>query len=192
MKIYIDRYPLKARELLEYMDIIRFAAKHHRQLGWLLYDYKFCNKIANDKSVSWGVIDSQLWMRIFTVFHSQLLNGYSMINGSVDKPLFNNGPSDNKIAAKRDVPCRNFNRGFPCKNIVALPTVVTEDNAGETIQETHAPSFLEVDQSQLLLLSTPVSQPARGASHTTEIFRSNVKTPVNIDRLKLELAEYPN
>ena len=33
MKIYIDGYPLKAREILEYIDIIRSAAKYHRQLG---------------------------------------------------------------------------------------------------------------------------------------------------------------
>ncbi len=108
MKLIIEKFPGRAKDLIAYLDLIRYAASYHHSLGWLLYDHKFRLKAANDKSISWGQLDMHLWMRIFTVNQAKLL---------ADHSLFFNGPSSNNesgITAARDGKCGNFNRGRKC------------------------------------------------------------------------------
>ena len=78
MKVMVDKYPARARELICYLDLIRYAAKYHKSFGWYIYDNKFRHKAANDKSLSWALIDQQLWTRIFTVSQSQLEADYAL------------------------------------------------------------------------------------------------------------------
>ena len=46
-------FPHRAAELLEYMSLIRYAARYHKGLGWCVYDIKFRQKAATNKSLKW-------------------------------------------------------------------------------------------------------------------------------------------
>ena len=49
MSVMITRKPFRSAKLLEYLSLIRYAAKYHRGLGWCVYDNKFCHKAAAKK-----------------------------------------------------------------------------------------------------------------------------------------------
>ena len=55
MSVIISQHPNHAAELLEYLSLIRYAAKYHRGLGWCVYDVKFRQKTAANKSILWSV-----------------------------------------------------------------------------------------------------------------------------------------
>jgi hypothetical protein len=95
----------RASELLQYMEIIRHAAKTHGGLGWCIYGHEFRYKATACRTLSWANIDMQLWLRIFTASPTQLREDYS---------LFSNGPS-NKAGTARDGICHSYNRGRPCR-----------------------------------------------------------------------------
>ncbi len=105
MRVILDKFPARARELVAYLELIRYAASNHQPMGWLLYDEKFRLKAANDKSISWSLIDLQLWMRVFTGKQNLPENS-----------LFSHGPYSAPAgpATPRDVKCSNFNRGARC------------------------------------------------------------------------------
>lgn len=54
------------------MSLIRYAAQYHKGLGWAVYDFKFRQKAAANRHLSWSAIDSQLWLKTFTVAPSVL------------------------------------------------------------------------------------------------------------------------
>ena len=106
MGVIISKFPHRASELLEYMSLIRYAAKHHKGLGWCAYDVKFRQKAAANKSLKWSTIDSQLWLKTFTVAPSLLKE---------DIGLFESGPSTSSTSkGNENRTCHNFNRGVPC------------------------------------------------------------------------------
>lgn len=120
MKVFVKKFPNKASEFIEYLDIIRYAAKYHRSYGWLIYDYKFRHKAANDKSIAWGEVDQQLWVRVFTVNQAQLFEDCSISNllpkNVIESGVFSYGPSSisNRAGAGRDGFCSSFNKGWTC------------------------------------------------------------------------------
>ena len=67
MSVVISKLPSRAAELLEYLSLIRYAAKYHRGLGWCVYDVKFRKKAAAKKFIKWSTIDSQQRLKTFTV-----------------------------------------------------------------------------------------------------------------------------
>ena len=67
MSVIISKHPSRAAELLEYLSLIRYAAKYQSGLGWCVYDVKFRQKAAANKFIKWSTIDSQLWLKTFTV-----------------------------------------------------------------------------------------------------------------------------
>ena len=88
-------YPLRAQEFLQYLSLIRYAARVHKGLGWAIYDHKFRQKASLDKSLVWSQIDQHLWLTIFTV---------SPLALKEENPLFNTGPQsirDFKIQRRR-------------------------------------------------------------------------------------------
>ena len=101
MIIIVQKFPNRASELLQYMEIIRHAAKAHGGLDWCIYDHKFRHKAAASRTLSWANIDMQLWLRIFTASSTHFREDYS---------LFSIGPS-NKAGATRDAICHSYNRG---------------------------------------------------------------------------------
>ena len=107
MSVIISKYPNRAAELLEYLSLIRYAAKYHRGLGWCVYDVKFRQKAAINKSLNWSVIDSQLWLKTFTVAPSLMKE---------DIGIFQSGPSStpSTVRGNKYRTCHNFNKGFSC------------------------------------------------------------------------------
>ena len=84
MGVLISKFPHRASELLEYMSLIRYAARDHKGLGLCVYAIKFRQKAATNKSLKWSTIDSQLWLKTFTVAPSLLKE---------DIGVFQSGPS---------------------------------------------------------------------------------------------------
>ena len=70
MSVIISKHPSRAAELLEYLSLIRYAAKYHRGVGWCVYDVKFRQKAAANKFIMRSIIDNQLWLTTFTVVPS--------------------------------------------------------------------------------------------------------------------------
>ena len=70
LSVIIRKHPSRAAELLEYLSLIRYAAKYHRGLGWGVYDVTFRQKAAANKFIKWSTIDTQLWLKTFTVAKS--------------------------------------------------------------------------------------------------------------------------
>ena len=60
MSVIISKHLSRAAELLEYLSLIRYAAKYHRGLGWRVYDVTFRQKAAANKCIKGSIIDSQL------------------------------------------------------------------------------------------------------------------------------------
>lgn len=107
MSVIINKFPSRSAELLEYLSLIRYAAKYHRGLGWCVYDIKFRQKAASNKSLVWSAIDSQLWLKTFTVAPSLMKEEIG---------VFLSGPSQQRHSTPggNDRTCHNFNKGFTC------------------------------------------------------------------------------
>jgi hypothetical protein len=94
------------------MSLIRHAAQTHRGLGWCIYDHKFRCKAAVNPSMTWSMIDQQLWLMIFTTSPDMPVQHY---------PIFPNGPQNRASSAgERGGYCHNYNRwGYytrePCR-----------------------------------------------------------------------------
>lgn len=103
MSVFTHKFPQRSQELLQYLSLIRYAARVHKGLGWAIYDYKFRQKAGQNKTRVWSEIDQQLWLKIFTVAPSVLKEEY---------PLFSNGPQTSSVStgAERRGTCHNFNR----------------------------------------------------------------------------------
>ena len=107
LSVLTHKFPLRSQELLQYLSLIRYAARVHKGLGWAIYDYKFRQKASTNKSLVWSVIDSQLWLTIFTAPPAVLKEEY---------PLFNQGPFHSSVStggSYRGI-CINYNRYGSC------------------------------------------------------------------------------
>jgi len=69
MSVTISKHPTRAAELLEYLSLIRYAANYHRGLGWCVYDVKFRQKAASNKSIKWSVIANYGLKRLLLPLH---------------------------------------------------------------------------------------------------------------------------
>ena len=103
MSVFTQKFPQRSQELLQYLSLIRYGARVHKRLGWAIYDYKFRQKAAQNKTRVWSEIDQQLWLMIFTVAPSLLKEEF---------PLFSKGPQINSVSsgAQRRGTCHTFNR----------------------------------------------------------------------------------
>ena len=93
--------------MLEYLSLIRYAAKYHRGLGWCVYYVRFRQKAAANKFIKWSTIDSQLWLKTFTVAPSFMKE---------ELGFFQSGPSSmpSTVRGNEYRTCFNFNKGFSC------------------------------------------------------------------------------
>ena len=107
MSVIISKHPSRAAELLEYLFLIRYAAKYHRGQGWCVYDVTFRQKAATNKFIKWSTIDSQLWLKTFTVPPSLMKE---------ELGFFQSGPSSmpSTVRGNECRTCHNFNKGFSC------------------------------------------------------------------------------
>ena len=78
-----------------------------RGLGSCVYDVKFRRNGAANKSITWSVIDSRLWLKTFTVAPSPMKE---------DIGFFQSGPSSmsSKVRENQYRTCHNFNKDIPC------------------------------------------------------------------------------
>ena len=107
------------------MSLIRYAARYHKELGWCVYDTKFRQKAAANKSLKWSTIDSQLWFKTFTIAPSLLKE---------DVGFFQSGPSSSSTSrGTENRTCHNFNRGHLVPEpLSSMPTNVTGLGAGSS------------------------------------------------------------
>ena len=78
MSVFTQKFPQRFQELLQYLSLIRYAARVHKGLGWAIYDYKFRQKAGQNKTRVWSEIDQQLWLTIFTVAAAVLKEEYPL------------------------------------------------------------------------------------------------------------------
>ena len=85
MSVMITREPFRSAELLEYLSLIRYAAKYHRGLGWCVYDNKFAlaaQKNANATDLAVGGItqgsSASVTMIPKNTNHSQVLESSTL------------------------------------------------------------------------------------------------------------------
>lgn len=55
MSIYLEKFPGKAQDMLQYMHNIRLAAGRQCHLGWAKYDEQFRLKMERHPTSSWGL-----------------------------------------------------------------------------------------------------------------------------------------
>ena len=112
MSILTQKFPRHSQELLQYMGLIRYAARVHKGLGWqkrgwAIYDYKFRQKASKNHTSVWSDVDRQLWLTIFTVAPSVLEGEY---------PIFPKGPQPNSVSTGGEQwgICHAYNRAGQC------------------------------------------------------------------------------
>lgn len=105
MSVLTQKFPQRSQELLQYLSLVRYAARVHSGLGWAVYDYKFRQKASINKSLVWSNLDNQLWLTIFTVAPSVLKEEY---------PLFSKGPNSTSAGAANRGTCNSFNFNGAC------------------------------------------------------------------------------
>jgi hypothetical protein len=65
MSVVLEKYRTRRLELLKYLRDIRMAAS--RSQGWFPYDKQFRLRKQANPQLSWGVINSELWLLYVTV-----------------------------------------------------------------------------------------------------------------------------
>ena len=65
--IYSKANPLRAAEIMQYIHVINDAAQNYAWDNVALYDYVFCQKMAEKPYKSWAKVYMQLWTR--TMIH---------------------------------------------------------------------------------------------------------------------------
>ena len=179
MGVVISKFPHQSSELLEYMSLIRYAARYHKGLGWCVYDIKFQQKAATNKSLSWSTIDSQLWLKTFTVAPSLLKE---------DIGVFQSGPSlPSTFMGTENRTCHNFNKGVPCaRNPCIYAHKCNRSGCGKDHPGIKCPSISGT-------VKEPV--PSVGKSiphhHSTRHCFGGVVTPVNVPVLYQALFNHP-
>ena len=97
--------PKLVKEILsgEFMELFKLLPKNFN----FVYDVKFCQKAAANKFIKWSTIDSQLWLKTFTVAPSLMKE---------ELGFFQSGPSSmpSTVRGNEYCTCHNFNKGFSC------------------------------------------------------------------------------
>lgn len=154
MAVLISKFPHRSSEFLEYMSLIRYAARYHSGLGWCVYDIKFRQKAATNKSLKWSTIDSQLWLKTFTVAPLLLKE---------DIGVFPAGPSLPSTPRGNDSrTCFNFNRGVPCaRTPCPYAHKCNRSGCGKDHPGIKCPNLSEKEPSPRAGKSTPHHQSSR-------------------------------
>ena len=184
MSVIISKHPSRAAELLEYLSLIKYAAKYHRGLGWCVDDVTFRQKAAANKFIKWSTIDSQLWLKTFTVAPSLMKK---------ELGFFQSGPSSmpSTVRGNEYRTCHNFNKGFscartPCPMHIGATSQVVE---GITLGS-GALSPLNQKSSYLHGLGSPTVSTTAPATVASNF--GGVVTPVNIFNLQCALHSHPD
>ena len=153
MIIIVQKFPNRASELLQYMEIIRHAAKAHGGLGWCIYDHKFRHKAAASRTLSWANIDMQLWLQC--VYLPQVLLSYAKTI------LFSPMDPQTKLGQRGTQSAIAITGVDPVHYDPIVPTLtdVTELAVGGTIQGTHAHNPVMNTIAQNTPVQNPIEAP---------------------------------
>ena len=97
--VYLKRYPNKAQELLQYINLIREAASHSTNFAWRSYDEQFRLR-QTSQTQSWGKINSDLWLRVMT--------SNSVLSRTATATTSSNQDESSRVLGT----CFDFNDGF--------------------------------------------------------------------------------
>ena len=190
--VFTYKYPLRAQEFLQYLSLIRYAARVHKGLGWAIYDHKFRQKASLDKSLVWSQIDQHLWLTFFTVSPLALKEEY---------PLFNSVP--------QTMPKRGASEAF-ATNITELVSVVgtsastntsaidvranTQGGTAVGTATKEAMSEIRTREPMLGLVRRSTIPPNLVVPQATTNyeFAGSLPTPINVNRLEIVLADHPD
>lgn len=138
------------------MSLIRYAVRYNRGLGWCVYDIKFWQKAAANKSLKWSTIDSQLCLETFTVAPSLLKEDIS---------IFQSEPSSSSTSrGTENRTCHNFKRGIPCARTPCIYAhKCNRSGCGKDHHGIKCPNFYRTDKepSPRVGRSTPQHQSPR-------------------------------
>lgn len=101
MSIYLERFPAKVQELLQYVKTIRGAACQGVPGGWRVYDEQFRARLSQSPGLAWNQINSNLWLRVMTPQAGGMGKNNVVKGGNKEWGGKHSKPS----------PCFGFNRG---------------------------------------------------------------------------------
>ena len=78
--IYLAAHPAKTLDMLKYLNDVRLAASRSGDLGFRDYDQQFRLRMEHDPSLSWGEVDSELWL-LYLVPNSRNMAAASTYQG---------------------------------------------------------------------------------------------------------------
>ena len=194
--IIVQKFPNRASELLQYMEIIRHAAKAHGGLGWCIYDHKCRHKAAASRTLSWANIDMQLWLRIFTASSTILFS-------PMDPQTKLRQRGTQSAIAITGVDHVHYDP------IVPTLTDVTELAVRGIIQGTHAHNPVMNTIAQNTPVQNPIEAPKRqtksrdvsllsnissidNRSNLIPLDSNNIVTPIHVDALEDALRGHPD
>ena len=91
--IYLSAHPEQSQDMLQYMFVIREAARKHGGFQWRTYDEQFRLR-QSSLFMPWSKINADLWLRCFS--------------GSYRPPM----KTDLSMQTKTPPPCIDFNKGY--------------------------------------------------------------------------------
>ena len=113
MLVVVNTYPGRAAELIKYLQIISRAEAKFRGLTWGHYDEQFRRHAAHDLSLTWGLVDLELWTVTFSgqaKLHCFLCS--SPYHGQGDCPIAD--PARRSSRGPSSSHCFNFNKLNGC------------------------------------------------------------------------------
>lgn len=160
------------------------SAKYHRGLGWCVYDVKFRQEAAANKTIKWSVIDSQLWLKTFTVAPSLMKE---------DIGFFQSGPSfmPSTVRGNKYRTCHNFNKDIPVIGPPApMHTSATSQVVEGIIPGSGAPPPPNLISRHHQGLGNPTVSNIAPATAASSF--GGIVTPVNVLNLQHALSNHPN
>ena len=187
MLVIVTAYPNRAVELIKYQQIISRAVTKFKGLAWYTYDEHFRCRVAHDLTIAWDRIDIELWTVTFTGTakpHCSICS--SPYHQSDDCP--HQEPS--KKPRRSALVCFDFNKASGCQRRTCHFLYKCR-RCGYSI---HA--LFNCPSSKQHATSTKSATPSDRSKNKVEQRQRKqsltVSTPLDVDKLALELVNHPN
>ena len=187
MLVIVTAYPNRAVELIKYQQIISCAVTKFKGLAWYTYDDYFRRLAARDLTIAWDRIDIELWTVTFTGTakpHCSICS--SPYHQSNDCP--HQEPS--KKPRRSALVCFDFNKASGCQR----RTCHFPYNCRRCGYSSHAlfncPSSKQ--HAKRTKSATPSDRSKNKVEQRQRKQSPTVSTPLDVDKLALELVNHPN
>ena len=185
--VIVTAYPNRAVELIKYQQIISRAVTKFKGLAWYTYDEHFRRRAARDLTIAWDRIDIELWTVTFTGTakpHCSICS--SPYHQSDDCP--HQEPS--KKPRRSALVCFDFNKASGCQR----RTCHFLYKCRRCGYSSHA--LFNCPSSKQHATSTKSATPSDRSKNKVEQRQRKqsltVSTPLDVDKLALELVNHPN